>query len=632
MAILNPNTGRVVQGVAQGPCSVDGKIGVAQYGGWAKWLYDDTVIYTTGNAVDPTDHSQDRIESFNINTGARTILTNRGANILEAGAGRWCGWTDGTSGIFGSLTNAHAGLKNIGPDGTIAITPIYASGLGCRLYSPDGRVTEGPQEAMKALRVTGPTSAIWTLNGDIHALNGSVPVGQAGPAYRPKRVVIGQEEWIIYETTIGIVAHPYSSLMGYRIAAPGQAFWVDVIAWQGKLRVAYSSNAADTPQGLVVRDIDIRSKRTDLSKLGSGGYQAQSQSFVVTSSTTAVPASPASVIFAQNGLLEDEIAYRLALVATNILEPLKKQYPNIVVISGFRQTNTGIGQHERGEAVDIQIKNQTDALLYECASWIRDHLPFDQLILNFTAQGDKKPWIHVSFSPTSLRYDVQTKDYADNFHQGLGMVIDYTTQEAATMLIAQAQVDALIANTLTTQQARETRSATSVVYGDDVPQTVVLVSNASRPEYIEVISKITDIMLPYLGGLPEGEAAFQILLRVAWQLRGEGVGLIITPTNSRGMQIASEDEDFFVNYATANGQSGGYNFSGRWVGYSTGQMFQILGPLGTFLPQWTAAPTTGTTNPPSASRWKPAIDPGSQYTTAWQTVVLAPSSNSAVNF
>jgi hypothetical protein len=629
MAILNPETGRVVQGVSHGACYVDGTVLVHRYGGWAKWLDSNTVIYTTGNVVDPSDHTEDRIETFNLVTGNRTVLANRGANILEAGAGRWCGWTDGASGIFGSLTNAFAGLKHIGSDGTIAITPLYASGLGCRLYSPDGRVTEGPGEAMKALRVIGPTSAIWTVGGDIHALNARVPVGQAGPAYRPHRVLIGQEEWIVYETTIGVVAHPYSSLMGYRLPNTGQAFWVDAIAWQNRLRIAYATDAGDSPNNLVVRDIDIRSKRIDLSKLGAGGYQSQGKAFVIT--PTSVPVSTTSIITAQNGLLEDEIAYRLVLVATNILEPLKARYPNIVVKSGFRQTNTGIGQHERGEAVDIQIKNQTDALLYECATWIRDHLPFDQLILNFTKMADGKPWIHVSFSPTSLRYDVQTKDYSDNFHPGLALVVDFTQQEAATMLLAQAEVDALIANTLTTQQARETRSAKSVVFGDDVAHNVVFVSNAPRPEYIEVISRITDIMLPFLGGLPEGEAAFQILLRVVWQLRGEGIGLTITPVNSRGMQIASPDEDFFVNYSSPTGASGGYNFSGRWVCYSTGQMFQILGPLGTFLPQWTAAPTANTTNPPSASRWKPAIYPGTDFTTAWQTVVLAPSSNSAIN-
>ena len=642
MAVLNPVTGRVVQGALRSACYVDGSILVATYGGWAKWLDANTVIYTTGNPDDPADNSQNRVESFNLVTGARTVLANHGANQLEAGGGRWCGWLgDGKTGVFGDLTDPYAGLRHIGADGTIATVPNYADGLGCRLYSPDGRVTEGPREAMHGLRVLGPTSALWTLNGEIRALNARVPANQTGQAYRPKRVLINKEEWIVYETGIGIVAHPYDSMTGYRLNAVGKIFWMDAIAWQNQIRIAYATDEDDTPGGLILTDIDLSAPRLSLPNIGVGANfnvgAVEKRVFLTGGSSAAGAAtSSTSVIKAQNGLLEDEIAYRLALLATNVLEPLKQQFPNIVIRSGFRESNSGVGQHELGEAVDFQISNQTDQVLYDCAVWIRDHLPFDQLILNYTKMGDGTPWIHVSFSPLSLRYDVLTKDYADTFHEGLGFVENYSTEEAAALKRAQAEVDALILDSMTKMQARDSRSGKNVVVTDEVTDAPTeTVTDTPRPDFVEVIGKVKDALWPVIGGLSDKEKAFQILIRVAWQLRGAGVGLTITPVNSRGMQIADENEDFFINYhgsrGTAGAPAGGYNISGRYLGYSTGQIFQILGPAGTFIPQWTPAPKSNTTNIVSASRWVPPVDPGPEFTTEWHTATLGNSSNAAIS-
>jgi zinc D-Ala-D-Ala carboxypeptidase len=159
----------------------------------------------------------------------------------------------------------------------------------------------------------------------------------------------------------------------------------------------------------------------------------------------------------QLGLLEDDFAYRLSLLCVNVLQPLKDKYPNIVVISGFRQTNSGIGQHELGEAVDVQIHNQTPELLYEVADYIQKNLNFDQLVLNYTNIGDGLGWIHVSFSAQSLRSQVLTKDFADTFHDGLFLVEPLTGEAAAAALRDQATSDALILSELQNIQTRQTR-------------------------------------------------------------------------------------------------------------------------------------------------------------------------------
>jgi hypothetical protein len=164
-----------------------------------------------------------------------------------------------------------------------------------------------------------------------------------------------------------------------------------------------------------------------------------------------------ALVNAQLGLLEDDLVYRLSLLATNVLQPLKDKYPNIVIVSGFRQVNTGIGQHELGEAVDLQIRNQSPEQLFEVADYINKFMNFDQLILNWTDIGDKQGWIHVSFSATSLRGQVLTKDLADAFHEGLFIVEPLTGEAAAAARRQQAADDAQILAELQNLQSRQDR-------------------------------------------------------------------------------------------------------------------------------------------------------------------------------
>jgi len=46
-------------------------------------------------------------------------------------------------------------------------------------------------------------------------------------------------------------------------------------------------------------------------------------------------------------------------------------------------------------AADLQYPLKTNTEVYNIAVWIRDNLPFDQLILEY---GGNRPWIHVSFN------------------------------------------------------------------------------------------------------------------------------------------------------------------------------------------------------------------------------------------
>lgn len=106
-----------------------------------------------------------------------------------------------------------------------------------------------------------------------------------------------------------------------------------------------------------------------------------------------------------------------------ILEPIRESFgvpfsPN----SGFRSQslNKALGgssssQHLDGKAADIEISSVDNK---ELALWIRDHLDFDQLILERYNGGVDSGWVHVSFNGTSNRGDVLRFD-GDSYHFGI---------------------------------------------------------------------------------------------------------------------------------------------------------------------------------------------------------------------
>lgn len=92
----------------------------------------------------------------------------------------------------------------------------------------------------------------------------------------------------------------------------------------------------------------------------------------------------------------------LVYLAAYVLEPLRVAMNEPIKIgSGFRSAklNAAVGgvsnsQHMKGQAVDLCI----DGDLKKGKKWfayIRDHLPFDQLIWEHNSNGNY--WVHVSF-------------------------------------------------------------------------------------------------------------------------------------------------------------------------------------------------------------------------------------------
>tara|TARA_R110000751_G_scaffold57842_4_gene122565 strand:- start:8807 stop:9262 length:456 start_codon:yes stop_codon:yes gene_type:complete len=108
----------------------------------------------------------------------------------------------------------------------------------------------------------------------------------------------------------------------------------------------------------------------------------------------------------------------------NILDPVREHYGvPFSPSSGYRspELNAAIGstptsQHCAGQAADIEVPGVSNIRL---AWWIRVHLDFDQLILEYYTSGDPSSgWIHVSLNSGSNRHKVLTYN-GTSYEKGL---------------------------------------------------------------------------------------------------------------------------------------------------------------------------------------------------------------------
>lgn len=118
-----------------------------------------------------------------------------------------------------------------------------------------------------------------------------------------------------------------------------------------------------------------------------------------------------------------EIAYNLQATALNILEPIYKLYPNMVVVSGFRpDTNPkSTSQHGIGQAVDIQFKGAARADYYDISKKLAEVLNYDQIILEYRSTSNN-PWLHISYSVQENRKEVITVWNDQPYSSGLAML------------------------------------------------------------------------------------------------------------------------------------------------------------------------------------------------------------------
>lgn len=112
--------------------------------------------------------------------------------------------------------------------------------------------------------------------------------------------------------------------------------------------------------------------------------------------------SAEAVRFGIDNTAPPEVVRALRFTALAVLEPVRQKWGLVRVSSGYRSPalNKRIkgspkSQHMAGQAVDFEVPGTPNKTV---AAWIRDHLNFDQLILEFWSADDPASgWIHCSY-------------------------------------------------------------------------------------------------------------------------------------------------------------------------------------------------------------------------------------------
>ena len=102
---------------------------------------------------------------------------------------------------------------------------------------------------------------------------------------------------------------------------------------------------------------------------------------------------------------------KLKGLCENILQPVRDHFGRVKVTSGYRSVDLcmAIGssansQHAKAEAADFECVGVDNA---ELADWIKDNLPYDQLIVEYYTPGEPNSgWIHCSWIPDQPRASV----------------------------------------------------------------------------------------------------------------------------------------------------------------------------------------------------------------------------------
>lgn len=119
---------------------------------------------------------------------------------------------------------------------------------------------------------------------------------------------------------------------------------------------------------------------------------------------------------AQAGFSESELYCNLKHLVENCFDKVKDKYPSAVNSSCFRNGN-GRSQHNRGQAIDIVFGSIPKSQYYNIALWIKDNIPYDQLLLEY--RGAASCWIHLSLKRSGNRKQVLTLVNDKTYAKGL---------------------------------------------------------------------------------------------------------------------------------------------------------------------------------------------------------------------
>lgn len=122
----------------------------------------------------------------------------------------------------------------------------------------------------------------------------------------------------------------------------------------------------------------------------------------------------------QDGFTTAQLVCNLRQLCLNILENfIVKIHPNPQLNSGFR-IGTG-SQHNRGQAIDIQIAGFSKMDYWNLAPLVRDTLAYDEFIFE-NSFDTGLAWFHLSYNPSGNRHIVVSRTKPGVYSPGLVLV------------------------------------------------------------------------------------------------------------------------------------------------------------------------------------------------------------------
>jgi hypothetical protein len=94
----------------------------------------------------------------------------------------------------------------------------------------------------------------------------------------------------------------------------------------------------------------------------------------------------------------------LKALALNVAEPLLSKFGPFRINSAIRNTNStsGLSQHVKGQAMDIQFVGWNYAKYWDNAAWVKENIPYDQFIYEHS-DATGLVWYHLSFNNAGNR-------------------------------------------------------------------------------------------------------------------------------------------------------------------------------------------------------------------------------------
>lgn len=105
------------------------------------------------------------------------------------------------------------------------------------------------------------------------------------------------------------------------------------------------------------------------------------------------------------GLTMQQRFCNLQALAQNVAEAIYDKFGMPRINSGIRNdnsTSSGVSQHVKGEAMDIQFTGWNYAKYWDNAIWIKDNIPYDQFIYEHSSTTGLV-WYHLSFNQAGNR-------------------------------------------------------------------------------------------------------------------------------------------------------------------------------------------------------------------------------------